>query len=489
MARLHKKIKIQLSVFLVVSVLAVTNMVVHYLNLPAVLFGVGQYTVTVHMADSAGLYESANVTYSGTQVGRVERVTPTRAGADAVLALNSDIAIPSDVDAQIHSQSAIGEQFVALVPGDANSRPLRGGDVISRDRTSAPPDINQLLDATNVALQAIPNNNLTTVVDESYAALGGLGPEVARIVDGSTALAIDAHKNLDSLTTLIDQSQPVLDSQTETSDSVTAWAANLATITDQLRRQDGALVGVLDNGGPAATEVQTLLDRVAPTLPVLLANLVSVFDVAITYQAAIEQLLVLVPQGVSAFGAIGVPQLDTKQDYKGAFLSFNANVNLPAACTTGYLPASQRRAPTFEDYPDRPAGDLYCRIPQDSTNNVRGVRNIPCATRPGKRAPTVKMCESDEEYVPLNDGESWKGDPNATLSGQGVPQLRISGADPAAGTHPVPEVAPPPLAVAEYDPNTGTYVGPDGKTYTQADLGHQATPKAWQSMMLPPGHE
>jgi phospholipid/cholesterol/gamma-HCH transport system substrate-binding protein len=207
---------------------------------------------------------------------------------------------------------------------------------------------------------------------------------------------------------------------------------------------------------------------------VVLANLVSIDDVAITYQANIEQLLVLLPQGVAMFGALAVPGLNTKQDYKGAFLSFNANVNLPAACTTGYLPATQRRPPTFEDYPDRPAGDLYCRIPQDSANNVRGMRNIPCATRPGKRAPTVKMCESDEEYVPLNDGESWKGDPNATLSGQSIPQLPPAGA------------VPPPLAVAEYDPNTGIYVGPDGKTYTQSDLARNAAPQTWQSMLLPP---
>ena len=33
------------------------------------------------------------------------------------------------------------------------------------------------------------------------------------------------------------------------------------------------------------------------------------------------------------------------------------------------------------------------------------------------------MCESDEKYVPLNDGYNWKGDPNATLSGQPIPQL------------------------------------------------------------------
>lgn len=95
-------------------------------------------------------------------------------------------------------------------------------------------------------------------------------------------------------------------------------------------------------------------------------------------------------------------------------------------CTTGFLPAQQRRIPTFEDYPDRPAGDLYCRVPQDSPFNVRRARNIPCETVPGKRAPTVKLCESDEPYLPLNDGYNWKGDPNATVpglgSGQDIPQ-------------------------------------------------------------------
>ena len=48
---------------------------------------------------------------------------------------------------------------------------------------------------------------------------------------------------------------------------------------------------------------------------------------------------------------------------------------------------------------------------------------------PGKRAPSVAMCESDENYVPLNDGFNWKGDPNATISGQAIPQLRPGTAD------------------------------------------------------------
>jgi phospholipid/cholesterol/gamma-HCH transport system substrate-binding protein len=97
------------------------------------------------------------------------------------------------------------------------------------------------------------------------------------------------------------------------------------------------------------------------------------------------------------------------------------------------------------------------------------------------------MCLSDQEYVPLNDGYNWKGDPNATLSGQDVPQLP-PGSPPSPLLHPVPQPAPVPIAAAQYDPATGSYVGPDGRTYTQSDLGQNAPQeRQWQSMLIPPG--
>jgi phospholipid/cholesterol/gamma-HCH transport system substrate-binding protein len=242
---------------------------------------------------------------------------------------------------------------------------------------------------------------------------------------------------------------------------------------------------LLEANGRATNEGRQLIERLQPTLPIVLANLVSLGDVAVTYQPALEQILVLIPQGVAALQAGVIANLNTKQDYKGAFLDFNLNLNLPPPCTTGFLPIQQQRTPNFEDYPDRPAGDVYCRVPQDSVFNVRGARNYPCLTRPGKRAPTVKMCESDEQYVPLNDGFNWKGDPNATLSGQDIPQLP-PGVPPAQGAPP-PAPAPPPIAAAEYDPNTGTYIGPDGQMYTQADLAQNAPKeRTWQSMLIPP---
>ena len=477
---LDRRIRIQLVVYVVITLVAGVVMAVGYIRLPA-MFGVGRYSVTVELPRAAGLYPGGNVTYRGTEVGRIDQVKLTDSGVAAVLSLRSDIAIPSDLEAEVHSVSSVGEQYMALLPRNGTSASLKNGDVIPVNRASVPPDINGVVETLNTGLQAIPRENLKTVVDESYTAVGGLGPELARFVQGSTRVVSDARNNIDAITALVDQSAPVLDSQVDTADAISAWSAHLATVTDELRAHDDDMANLLVTGGPAVDEARQLFERLQPTVPILMANLVSLGDVAVAYQPNIEQILVLLPQGTAELQGASLASHNTKQDYKGTHVDFNLNINVPPPCTTGFLPAQQRRPAALQDYPDPPAGDVYCRIPQDSDLvAVRGARNTPCATVPGKRAPTVKMCESDEQYVPLNEGTNWKGDPNATLSGQGIPQLPPGSPPPAAAP-------PPPLAVANYDPATGTYVGPDGKVYTQANLAQNPNEQTWQSMLVPPG--
>ncbi|MGY4712205.1 MCE family protein [Mycolicibacterium sp. CBM1] len=422
---LSRRMLIQLAIFTFIAVTAIAVMALQFLKLPAKMFGVGRYSVSMELPESGGLYSTGNVTYRGVKVGRVESVGLTDTGVKAVLSLKSGIDIPSDLKAEVHSQSAIGEQYVDLLPRNGTSRPLKDGDVIVRSDISIPPDINSLLDAANTGLQAIPRDNLKTAIDEAYTAVGGLGPQLSQIVKGSTTLAIDARANLDPLINLIDNARPVLDSQSQSAQAVQAWASHLATVTSDLQQNNDAVAGFIDQQGiiVASDEARKLLDRLKPTLPVLAANLASVGQVGIDYNDSIEQLLVTLPQAVGVGQGTFVANANTQQAYKGEYLSFNLNVNLPPACTTGFLPAQQVRVPNLVDYPDRAPGDLYCRVPQDSQFNVRGARNIPCETVPGKRAPTVTMCESNEQYVPLNEGNNWKGDPNATLSGQDIPQL------------------------------------------------------------------
>lgn len=489
MLRLNRRTWIQLAVLSLVTVVSCGAMAFNFMKLPETLLGIGEYNVTVDLPQSGGLYQTSVVTYRGTDVGQVKSVDVTATGVRAVLAMRSGVKVPFEVQASVHSRSAIGEQYIELTPqpvkDGGQSRALRAGDVIPAGHVDVPVDIGHLLDMTNRALQAIPRDNLHTVIDETNRAVGGLGPELSRIVDGSTALAIAGGQTVDPLATLIDQSPAVLNSQVRTSDAIATWASRTSALMAQFKAQDAAVRDLLTQGTSGIEEGRALLDRVSSALPVLFANLVSLGDIAVVYRHDIEQLLVLLPQGIAVMAAALVPNLNTKQEYRGFFLDFNLNLNLPPPCSTGFLPPTQRRSPASVDAPDRPAADLYCRVPQDSEFNVRGARNIPCETKPWKRAPTVELCESDEEYVPLNDGYNWKGDPNATYSGQGVPQYP-PGQDPRLppprGTAP----SVPPLAVTTYDPATGDYIGPDGKRYTESDLAHPRA-KNWQSLLVPPG--
>jgi phospholipid/cholesterol/gamma-HCH transport system substrate-binding protein len=93
--------------------------------------------------------------------------------------------------------------------------------------------------------------------------------------------------------------------------------------------------------------------------------LVSLEQVAVTYQPALEQLLVLVPPDVEMLQGAQLANRDTKHAYKGLYLSFNLNLNLPPPCSTGYLPPQQVRPPSEVDNPERPARDLKQEIKRE----------------------------------------------------------------------------------------------------------------------------
>jgi phospholipid/cholesterol/gamma-HCH transport system substrate-binding protein len=497
--RLHRRTVITLAVFSVISLVAAGLVGLYYAKLPGVYLGIGRYTVRMELDRAGELYRAGNVTYRGVEVGRVSKVHLTDSGVEAVLSLKSGIDIPADLVAHVHSASAIGEQYVDLVPRSGKGPVLKNGDVIPQDRTTIPQNINSLLAAANRGLLAIPRENLKTVVDESYAAVGGLGPELSRLFGGGAKLASGARENLDAIITLIDEPKPIFDSQIESSDAIQAWAANLANVTKQIQTVEANnhdFSGSIRTLGPLFKSIGDVADRLEPTLPGAVSNLVPVGDVGLDYRDNLEALLVQVPQVVADSQAGQLGDKDLKGPYHGVYLDFNLNLNWPPPCTTGFLPAQQQRSPVFQDTPPRPPGLLYCRIPQDSTlNAVRGARNYPCETRPAKRAPTVKQCESDEPYVPLNDGFNWKGDPNATLTGQGVPQFDpgepipagFPGGPPAAPGQAPAAPAASPVAAAEYDPATGEYVGPDGQRYKQPTLaGGAGKERTWQQMLTPP---
>jgi phospholipid/cholesterol/gamma-HCH transport system substrate-binding protein len=538
---LTRLIRIQLTIFTIASIIGVLVMVFAYIQAPTLL-GVGKITVTLELPGTGGLYRFSNVTYRGVQMGKVTSVGLTPTGAKATLSLNTSPKIPANLQADVRSVSAVGEQYVDLRPRTNSGPYLRDGSVIPVQDSTIPQAVGPMLDQVSALINSIPKNRLADLLDESYKGLNGAGYDLSSLFDSSAKVSGDINGIADRARRLVDDSGPLLDSQAETIDAIRTWARSLANVTATVAIDDREVRTLLETGQGAAHEAAALLTQIKPTLPVLLANLTTLGQVLVTYRPALEQLLVLLPPNVAATQSLGRPTNNPTGLPLGDFV---ISISDPPACTVGFLPPSQWRSPADTTTIDTPDG-LYCKLPQDSPEVVRGARNYPCMGRPGKRAPTVVICDSDKPYEPLAMRPHALGpqpfDPNALAQGippddrvnfgdhifgpvEGTPMA--PGALPPASVMPpqpsgpqatpgapylppppapteappqpgpdggVPAAAPssfatngsepgPSVAVAQYNPKTGVYVTPDGQTYRQSNLVAQGSPKSWKDLL------
>lgn len=436
--------KIQLSIFAVITVITLSVMAIFYLRLPAT-FGIGTYGVSADFVAGGGLYKNANVTYRGVAVGRVESVGLNPNGVTAHMRLNSGTAIPSNVTATVRSVSAIGEQYIDLVPPEnPSSTKLRNGFRIQRQNTRIGQDVADLLRQAETLLGSLGDTRLRELLHEAFIATNSAGPELARLIESARLLVDEANANYPQVSQLIDQAGPFLQAQIRAGGDIKSLADGLARFTWQLRAADPRLRDTLADAPDAIDEANTAFSGIRPSFPALAASLANLGRVGVIYHKSIEQLLVVFPALFAAIitSAGGVPQDE------GAKLDFKIDLHDPPPCMTGFLPPPLVRSPADESVREIPR-DMYCKTAQNDPSTVRGARNYPCQEFPGKRAPTVQLCRDPRGYVPVGTNP-WRGPPipygTEVTDGRNIlPPNKFPyippGADPDPG---VPIVGPPP---------------------------------------------
>jgi len=463
---LTRFVRIQLLIFTIIWIVGVIAMVLFYIQAPTLL-GIGRMTVTLELPSTGGLYRFSNVTYRGVQVGKVTAVSLTAKGAKATLSLGTSPKIPANLQADVLSVSAVGEQYVDLRPRTDSAPYLHNGSVIAMHDTTIPQAVGPMLDQVNALVKSLPKNKIGQLLDESFQAFNGAGYDLGSLTEAASRISADSNSIVDRTRALTEDSQPLLNAQAQTTDSIRTWTHSLAGISDVLANDDSRVRTILQNGPGALDEASRLFQQIKPTLPVLLANLTTIGQIGVTYHPSIEQLLVLLP------AAVAYEQTAQGQNWPDgqARGDFALTIDDPPICTVGFLPQNQWRSPADTSDIDTPDG-LYCKLPQDSPLAVRGARNYPCMGHPGKRAPTVEICNSDKPFMPLAMRQHVLGpspiDPN--LLAQGIPpddrvtaDKRIFG--PIEGT-PLPLGAVP----------RGTPAGPRGANPPPGTLGAAAPP-------------
>jgi phospholipid/cholesterol/gamma-HCH transport system substrate-binding protein len=402
---LNRTARIQLMIFAVVTVLTVGTISMFYLRVPARL-GIGAYQVTANFVAGGGLYENANVTFRGVQAGRVESVKLTDDGVVAHMRLNSDIKIPANSTATVKSVSAIGEQYVDMVPPDKPSQAwLRDGSAIPKERTAIPQDVAELLHEADRLVSSLNNTRLQDLLREAFKAFNGSGPELARLIRSARLLIDEANTSWPQTSALIDQVGPFLEAQIRSGDDIRSLADGLARFTTEVANADPQVRAVLATTPGAAAEASETFQGIRPSFPVLAANLANLGRIGVIYHRSIEQALVIFPALQASLLTIG-GQLPVDE---GGKQDFKISINDPPPCNTGFLPPTAIRSPGDTTLRELPT-DMYCKVEQNNPSVVRGARNYPCQEFPGKRAPTIQLCRDPRGYVPIGNNP-WRGPP------------------------------------------------------------------------------
>jgi phospholipid/cholesterol/gamma-HCH transport system substrate-binding protein len=327
-----RRVKIQVIAFLVISVVGVAFVGLRYAGLGGSLWR-STYTVSADFPESGGIFTGAEVTYRGVTIGKVGELKLTKSGVLVALQISNGTKVPAGTRAVVANRSAVGEQYVDLLPDTSGGPYLQAGNVIPRSRTATPLPVQTLMLNLDKLVHSVDRQSLVTVIDELDKAFSGAGPDLQRLLDSGDALLTDADANLDQTVALIRDGKTVLDTQTAASGAIKTWAAGLASLSDQLRKSDPDIRRLLADGPGAAVELQSLLTDLQPNLGILLSNLIVVGQVQGRRLAGLEQILVTYP--VSATAGFTVVQYDPRVGRWTSHFGLELNFD-PAACKQAY---------------------------------------------------------------------------------------------------------------------------------------------------------
>ncbi|MFB6985334.1 MCE family protein [Streptomyces sp. NPDC056178] len=355
--------------FLIIAVLVLGYLGVRYADLGRYIGLRGYYTVTVQLPRTGGLYTHSNVTYRGVSVGRVGPIELTDDGVEAELRIENDAPpIPDSLKAVVADLSAVGEQYVDLRPTRTGGPYLANGSVIDQADTTVPAPVTNVLTSVNDLAGSVDPESLRTVVDEFGTAFEGRGDDLQVLLDTGSDFVQAADDALPVNTRLMADGETVLRTQAEQGEALKGFASGAEQLAAELKGSDDDLRRLIAVAPDATGQISGLLRDLDPSFGVVVANLLTTSEVAVTRQRGLEELLVKLP-AVAAAGSSAV-------DGNGARFGMSVTFFEPLPCTAGY------GSTLYRSGLDTSAGPPFnskarCTSSPGTGINVRGSANAP----------------------------------------------------------------------------------------------------------------
>jgi phospholipid/cholesterol/gamma-HCH transport system substrate-binding protein len=379
---LRRTTKIQLGLFVLITLLGVSYVSAKYVGLAKYVIGDNGCTITADFQDAGGIFTNAEVTYRGVTVGKVGAIHLRKQGIRLDLNLDNCASpkIPATTGATIADRSVVGEQYVDLRPPDGTKTGV--GPYIVRNsnipvsRTAIPTATQVLLTDLDRLVNSVDLQNLQITVSELGQAVSGKGNDLGNLLDATNAFLAAANDptNLQATIALIQDSSSVLQTQLDDRDPLQSWTHSLNLISQQLKSSDGDFRHLLDNAPSDLDTVTSFIKNNQTDLGVTLANLITTGDLLVRHINGIEQVLELYP----ALAAGGPTALHDRAGALGLILQAKPmpqDCGEPTKDREGYVGTVRRQPGALA--PIAPNVAARCTAPVSSGTNIRGSAQVP----------------------------------------------------------------------------------------------------------------
>jgi phospholipid/cholesterol/gamma-HCH transport system substrate-binding protein len=181
-------------------------------------------------------------------VGRVGAMSLTQNAVKIEMIINSKWKIPRDgTRARVLFKSAVGEQFIDLLPEQAGGPTFHAGDVIPQSMTSIPVQTEDLLRELFGVLSSIDPAKLGTAIHELGQGLSGHGADLRDTIKALDELAVVGAQHRNEIAGLLGNGADLQDSFNTSSKDFTDAIASLRTVLQTTAGRTSNLTSTLQS--------------------------------------------------------------------------------------------------------------------------------------------------------------------------------------------------------------------------------------------------
>ncbi len=258
-----------------------------------------RYSVFAVFRDAGGVFTNQEVTYRGLTVGQVGRMEVVPEGVRIELLINPKVRIPEEgIEARVMFKSAVGEQFVDLLPASDDAPYLRDGSEIPLEQTSIPVSTQSLLSTLERVLRGVPPKALEGAVDALGKGLTGRGSDIAKLLESTAELAELFARRAPNVQGLLREGTEVGGAFVASREDFERAITELVVVSQTLEASTGDLERLLEGTNLSSDEIVALLRKDREDLNEVIVELAEINDIQAQHGEDLRRLLHELPRAL-----------------------------------------------------------------------------------------------------------------------------------------------------------------------------------------------